>query len=486
MFNAKSFTRLISLAFLAIIFAVVTGCSSGDTATSNSSAGTGSVALLLTDAPSDIFEEINITVTKAELLSDDGAVTIFQGERTFDLLDLTDARIFAIREGIAAGTYNKIRLTLTEIELVDYNDQNDRQEFLKYYPNLPGNGKLDLNPRGSFDVVSGGTLTIQIDMDANKSVHIVGNGAGKYQFRPVVFITVINSAITDRLVKLQGDIDSIDTSDESFKLCNTNIPVQRDDDGADDSSTGCIRVTSSDTTSIFDINGKPASFSALVEGEPATVFGRLLRELDSDDDFDDDEKDDDSDEKDNDDERELDDLVLKAALIELGPHSNFEALKGIATSAVDSNNLFTMDVDAGQGYATPLTLSVQIQDGTILINREGNPVDSSAIDNLKIVSVRGVLDVDNKTLFASLIIVDTDSSSKLTGTVGANPDNSCGFTLMTADGDRSIATDSNTKAYLVTDGSSDPINVADLSGQTADVYGEDVNGCFAAHTIIAY
>jgi hypothetical protein len=145
-----------------------------------------------------------------------------------------------------------------------------------------------------------------------------------------------------------------------------------------------------------------------------------------------------------------------------------------------------MVVDAGQGYATPLTLSVQIQDGTILINREGNPVDSSAIDNLKIVSVRGVLDVDNKTLFASLIIVDTDSSSKLTGTVGANPDNSCGFTLMTADGDRSIATDSNTKAYLVTDGSSDPINVADLSGQTADVYGEDVNGCFAAHTIIAY
>ena len=38
---------------------------------SGTSAGTGSVALLLTDAPSDIFEEINITVIKAEMFSDD-------------------------------------------------------------------------------------------------------------------------------------------------------------------------------------------------------------------------------------------------------------------------------------------------------------------------------------------------------------------------------------------------------------------------------
>ncbi|MCW8942479.1 MAG: DUF4382 domain-containing protein, partial [Gammaproteobacteria bacterium] len=137
MFNSKSFTRLFSISFLAVIFAVITGCSSGDTATTNSTAGTGTVALLLTDAPSDIFEEINITVVKAELLSDSGAVTIFRGEREFNLLDLTDARIFAIREGIAAGTYNKIRLTLTQIELVDYDGQSNPDNYLTYYPKLP-------------------------------------------------------------------------------------------------------------------------------------------------------------------------------------------------------------------------------------------------------------------------------------------------------------------------------------------------------------
>ncbi len=446
------------------------------------------MALLLTDAPSDIFEEINITVVKAELLSDGGKVTVFQGKRTFNLLDLTDARIFAIREGIAAGTYSKIRLTLTKIELVDYNGTDNTADDDYYYPKLPGNGKLDLNPRGDFQVVAGGTLVIQIDMDANKSIHIVKKGKkDEYNFRPVVFIDIVTDAFKERFVKLHGDIYAINTAEQSFKLCNTDIPVQTGDELMKTGSNGCVRVETDPSTAIFDINGMPATFANLVKGEPATVFGRLRRDTHYD--YDDDDDDDDDSEKKGefDDEHELHDLVLKAALIELGPESGFQKLKGTATSAVDINNQFTMDVDPGQGLITPLNLKVQIQNGTLLINRKGVPVASSAIYNGKLVSVRGVLDVNNDTLFASLIVVDTDSSIQLTGTVGANPDVSCGFTLMTDSGDRSVHTDSNTKAFLVIAGSSMPINVSALSpGQKADVYGNYSNGCFDAHTIIAY
>jgi len=501
MFNSKSFTRLFSISFLAVIFAVITGCSSGDTATTNSTAGTGTVALLLTDAPSDIFEEINITVVKAELLSDSGAVTIFRGEREFNLLDLTDARIFAIREGIAAGTYSKIRLTLTQIELVDYDGQSNPDNYLTYYPKLPGNGKLDLNPRGSFDVVSGGTLTIQIDMDANKSVHIVKKGnKDEYNFRPVVFITIVTDSYEERYVKLYGEIDAIDANDQSFKLCKTDIPVKTSDDDMDDSSNGCVRVVTDTTTSIFDINGMPAGFINLVDGEPATVFGYLQRDNSSDDDYeqniagaktkkDDYDKSADYDAKDNDDDRELDDLVLKAALIELGPETAFLKLNGTATSAVNIDDQFTMEVSPGQGVSTSPDLKVQIQDGTILINLQGEPVSRTDIDTGKLVNVRGVLNRVDDTLFASLIMVDTDSSTQLVGTVGANPDNSCGFTLKTAGGDRSIATNSETKAFQVIAGTSSPIEVADLvPDQPADVYGNENAGtsCFDAHTIIAY
>lgn len=493
MLNSKLITRIFSIFSLAVLFAVLGSCSSGDKATTNTTpgttAGTGTVALLLTDAPSDIFEEINITVLKAELLADSGAVTIFTGNRTFNLLDLTDARIFAIREGIAAGTYSKIRLTLSKIELVDYNDQSDPIQYIKYYPKLPGNGKLDLNPRGSFDVVNGGTLTIQIDMDANKSVHVVGNGANKYQFRPVVFITIVTDSYEERYVKLHGDIRDIDSTDQTFKLCNTNIPVQTEEDKTDDSSSGCVRVAA-DSASIFGIDGMPAAFINLVDGEPATVFGHLLRDASSDKDSGDDDDDDEKDNDENDNDHELDDLILKAALIELGPESAFRKLNGEATSIVDTNNdQFTMDVDPGQGLSTPLSLKVQIQTGTLLINLQGEPVASTDIDIGKLVNVRGVLDVANDTLFASLIMIDTDSSTQLTGTVGANPDANCGFTITTASGDRSIATNSETKSFLVSPGSSSPIEVGDLgSGQQADVYGnENVGtGCFDAHTIIAY
>ncbi len=279
----------------------------------------------------------------------------------------------------------------------------------------------------------------------NKSIHIVKKGnKDEYQFRPVVFIDIITDDFTERYVKLHGDIEAINTTDQSFKLCNTNIPVQIDDDTMDGGSRGCLRVTTDATTSIFDINGMPAGFIDLVEGQPATVFGYLQRDASSDIDNSvasatarkandkDDDEDYDHDKNDNDDnDLELGDLVLKAALIELGPEGGFLKLKGTATSAVNIDDLFTMEVDPGQGLTTttpPLIINVQIQDGTILINRQGDPVATTDIDTDKL-TVRGVYYIDTKTLFASLIIVDTDSSTKLTGPVGANPVSCRGFTL---------------------------------------------------------
>jgi hypothetical protein len=479
MFNSKSITRLLSIFFLGLVFVVVASCGSGgSTDASSTTAGTGSVALLLTDAPSDIFEEINITVVKAELLSDNGKVTLFKGKRTFNLLDLTDVKIFAIREGIPAGSYNKIRLTLSDkgIELVDYDGKKGSETF---YPKLPGNNKLDLNPRGEFTVVAGGTLAIQIDMDANKSIHISGK---KYNFRPVVFIDIVTDAFKERFVKLHGDIYAIDTVDQSFKLCNTDIPVQMDDDQKKAGSRGCVRVETDKTTAIFDIDGNPAAFGDLIKGEPATVFGRLQSDTDYDHDSDK--------HGDRDDDREMDDLVLKAVLIELGPESAFQKLNGSATSTVNIDDQFNMDVAPGQGLTTPLILTVQIQQGTLLIDRKGKPVKSAEINFGNLVNVRGVLDVSNDTLFASVIVVDTNSSEQLTGIIAANPGGGCegGFTITDVDvGDRSVATDSNTEAFLVVDGSSSPIRVSELyAGQSADVYGSYANGCFDADTIIAY
>jgi hypothetical protein len=108
------------------------------------------------------------------------------------------------------------------------------------------------------------------------------------------------------------------------------------------------------------------------------------------------------------------------------------------------------------------------------------------------VKVRGVLDVGTDTLFTSLVVVDTDSSVRLAGSVGSNPDGSCGFTLMTDGGDRSVRTDAATDVFLITatgsSGASEAISVSELvPGQEANVYGsEALDGCFDADTVIVF
>ncbi|UCE77587.1 MAG: hypothetical protein JSU62_05255, partial [Gammaproteobacteria bacterium] len=76
----------------------------------------------------------------------------------------------------------------------------------------------------------------------------------------------------------------------------------------------------------------------------------------------------------------------------------------------------------------------------------------------------------------------------LRGTLGANPDGSCGFDLVTAEGDRSIRYDADTRAYLVSDSGSEQVAPGELPpGLSADVYGvPHSDGCFDAETIIAF
>ena len=215
--------RFMAIPVISLFLFACGGGGGGDsTATGTvSPAGTGTVTLLVTDAPSDDFSAINLTVTQAELISDQGSVVLFSGIKTFDLLQLATAtEIFSVTD-VPAGSYDKIRLTLTDIELV----MKDGSPSM--YPDLPGNGKLDLNPRGSFDVAAGDSLMLQLDMDAEKSIKVTGTGnAMKYQFRPVVFVKIVNNSADTKLVRLQGEAYNLDYTGGSFDLCV--ISMRRD------------------------------------------------------------------------------------------------------------------------------------------------------------------------------------------------------------------------------------------------------------------
>ena len=54
------------------------------------SGGTGAVAIAMTDGADEDFDEINVTVVRIELIAKGGHVTVYEGSKTFNLLDLAD------------------------------------------------------------------------------------------------------------------------------------------------------------------------------------------------------------------------------------------------------------------------------------------------------------------------------------------------------------------------------------------------------------
>ena len=124
---------------------------------------------------------------------------------------------------VPVGSYSKIRLHVSQVELVRLNP--DGTVLSSDIAKLPANGKIDLNPRRSFDVTDNGHLMIQLDMDANKSIHIIGNGKG-YNFRPVVFVNILGDDDM-KLVILDGKV--LEKTADGFQLCEVEAIAVNDD-----------------------------------------------------------------------------------------------------------------------------------------------------------------------------------------------------------------------------------------------------------------
>ncbi len=239
---------------LALLSLTLLGCSGGGDSTSSTNAGDrGTVGVLLTDAPADpdIFQAIHISIDAVELLGgdDSGRVTLYEGDTTtLDLLRLRNESIpFSFNDDVPAGEYCKVRLTLSDLELV-FTDETplDHSDNPTYHPRLPGNNKLDLNVRDCFELGAGETLTLQLDIDANRSIHVTQNGNNtRYQFRPVVFVDAIVEEFDPKLLRLEGTLVSSDQDTQQLLLCAALPTVS-------DTHAGCVTVALNDDSAYFD------------------------------------------------------------------------------------------------------------------------------------------------------------------------------------------------------------------------------------------
>lgn len=365
---------------------------------------TGTVALLFTDGPANQFCQILATVESVDLLSADGGRTnVYTGPETIDVLAMRNyTDVFSIATAVPVGSYEKIRLTLSDLALVECNDVGEPEPESGWdRPKLPGNGKLDLNPRGSFQVVGGETMIIELDLDMEKSLHVHQTGNGKWQFRPVVFVTIRPD--DTKLVRVFGEVRDLDGM--HFELCPVEPASSMDDDedsdsndgdmGSDDDSGRCLDVYTDGNTGIFGEDGLPVGLGSVANGDLLTAIG-FLRAHDDDDDGD----------------SHMDDLRLDAVVLELGPADTFERIAGEVATAPGGNDIFEFLPNEATA-----PIDVLLQSGTRIFAIGSNAeINSGAIQPGTFGEVDGVFKDPTTTpvtepLRSSLIVLEQGSTA---------------------------------------------------------------------------
>jgi hypothetical protein len=433
-FRAGSVLALIALA---TVLAACGGGSSGE----DEASGTGTIALLFTDLPTDDLAEINLDVTEAILIGGPGQQTVFTGNVPINLLDLENyVQPVAFGE-VAVGSYTKLRLRLENLELVENGGE-------KFYPALPANGRIDLLDQGGFDVLAGRTLLVEIDMDANKSIHVVNTGSGKYNVRPIVKVNFMDGGLPDKLARIEGRIDQIlDGSAGTFILCALDNP------------DNCLDIDLTTDGCVLDVNGQPTTFDTLAAEDIVVVIGRYVRMNN--------------------------DLAIDALFVEQGDASQ---VRGTVNSKPGDDGHFIMiDRDGNE-------LTVELQKNcTRVFGSDGEITDGAALQIGLGIEVEGVVippavQGGPTLLRAAMILIDgDDEDEQLSGTIAA-PVDEPGFNLSTAGGDVCVVLVDGASITLVSaDGTEmTPGNFDDLAaGQSADAYGElGIDGCFLANEVV--
>ncbi|HSM31040.1 MAG TPA: DUF4382 domain-containing protein [Woeseiaceae bacterium] len=410
--------------------------------------GQGTVALLLTDMPTDDLDEINLDVVEATLIGGDGQQTLFSDAENpihIDLLDLENFSQPIAFEDVPADVYTKLRLRISNLELVEYVEDGPDNV---YTPPLPANGKIDLLHPEGFEVLPGRTLIVEMDMDANKSIHVVRTGNNKYLVRPVVFVEFSNTEAPDKLTRLEGRIDEIvDAEAGSFVVCALDNPDT------------CIDVSLTVDGCVFDADGIPTEPTALAVDDEVVVIGRYSRMGG--------------------------DIVLDAIVVEQGPA---QQVVGTVNSLPDAAGTFLMIDRAGVEFL------VELQDGcTQVIGPDGAIVGPEGLGIGQGIEVEGVeiapeTEGDPATLRAALVIIDgDDAEEQVSGTIGTPIDaETSSFFLVTSNGGVTVAL-VPAPTILVFDGDEQvPGTFADVQeGRSADAYGElGMDGIFNATTVV--
>jgi hypothetical protein len=167
------------LSILATIILVSIFASCKKESGSSASSGTTPFDLRMTDAPTNLYNAVNIDIQGVEVKTSNGATIMLNvNPGVYNLLNFSNGVDTLIAKGdIITSTVSQIRLILGNNNSVDVNGS--------IYPLVtPSAQESGLKLNVHAELVAGVTYIMLIDFDANKSILQEGNGT--YSLKPVI------------------------------------------------------------------------------------------------------------------------------------------------------------------------------------------------------------------------------------------------------------------------------------------------------------
>src|SRR3989338_280038 len=185
--SLKRFSVPIGMVALVLLLLLV-GCTSAPS-NPNGGASTGRIVIGITDAAANMesVSKIDVTIDQIQVHSaSKGWVTVSSTSKTVDLLALkSQSMVVALTDvNLQPGTYQQLRLQISKVMVTDETGTTEAK--------LPSN---ELKLVGQLDVNSNSTSTVVLDVLADESLHVTGNG--KYILAPVIQMETRSNATVE-------------------------------------------------------------------------------------------------------------------------------------------------------------------------------------------------------------------------------------------------------------------------------------------------